>query len=104
VVAGTINDNPNIPDFIKRFNPSFPVGEANHLGAYEYMQMSLTERVYVPYMVFIDRKGIIRSQYTGTDKIMDEALSGALLREEALKYLNESAAPAKSKPKSSLHK
>ncbi len=80
------------------------MGEANHLGAYEYMQMSLTERVYVPYMVFIDRKGIIRSQYTGTDKIMDETQSGALLREEALKYLNESATPAKSKPKSSPHR
>lgn len=76
------------------------MGEANHLGAYEYMQMNLSARVYVPYMVFIDRKGIIRSQYTGTDKIMDETQSGALLREEALKYLNESTAPAKTKPKS----
>jgi len=99
VVAGTLNDNPNIPEFIQRFNPGFPVGEANHTGAYEYMQMSMTARVYVPYMVFIDRKGIIRSQYTGTDKIMDETQSGALLREEALKYLNESSAPSKSRPK-----
>ena len=104
MVAGTINDNPNIPDFIKRFNPSFPVGEANHLGAYEYMQMRLTDRVYVPYMVFIDRKGIIRSQYTGTDKIMDETQSGALLREEALKYLNESGAPVKSRTKRASHR
>jgi hypothetical protein len=98
VVAGTINDNPNIPDFIRRFNPGFPVGEANHLGAYEYMQMHLTDRAYVPYMVFIDRKGMIRSQFTGADPILNEAESEKLLREEALKYLNESAAPARQKP------
>ena len=59
------------------------------------MQMNPAERVYVPYMVFIDRKGIIRAQYTGTDKIMDETLNGSALREEALKLLNESSAPAK---------
>ena len=59
------------------------------------MQMNPAERVYVPYMVFIDRKGVIRAQYTGTDKIMDETLNGSALREEALKLLNESSAPAK---------
>ena len=59
------------------------------------MQMNPAERVYVPYMVFIDRKGIIRAQYTGTDKIMDETLNGSALRDEALKLLNESSAPAK---------
>jgi hypothetical protein len=104
VVAGTLNDNPNIPDFMQRFNPGFPVGEVNHLGVYEYLQMNPGMRVFVPYMVFIDRKGMIRSQYTGTDKIMDETQSGALLREEALKFLSESAGPAKTKAKSSSHK
>jgi hypothetical protein len=62
------------------------------------MQMRLTDRVFVPYMVFIDRKGMIRSQYTGTDPILNEAQSEKLLRDEALKYLNESAGPAKAKP------
>jgi hypothetical protein len=59
------------------------------------MQMNIAQRVYVPYMVFIDRKGIIRAQYTGTDKIMDETLNGSALRDEALKLLNESSAPPK---------
>jgi len=61
------------------------------------MQMNIAQRVYVPYMVFIDRKGIIRAQYTGTDKIMDETLNGSALRDEALKLLNESSTPSKRK-------
>ncbi|HEV2691119.1 MAG TPA: hypothetical protein VGV35_21330 [Bryobacteraceae bacterium] len=95
-----MNDDPNIPDFIQRFNPTFPVGEANKLGAFEYMQLDTSQKPpFVPYMVFIDRKGMIRAQYTGADKILDESQSDKLLREEALKLLNESAAPGKSKPK-----
>ena len=92
-----MNDDANIPEFIKKYNPPFPVGKANTLGVIEYMQMNPSARTFVPYMVFIDRKGIIRSQYTGTDKIMDESVSDKLLKEEAEKYLNEKSAPVKSK-------
>jgi len=99
VLAGTINENPNIPEFIQRFHPSFPVGEANKLGAWEYMQMDSSKRPpFLPYMVFIDRKGTIRAQYAGPDKILDSADSEQQLRTEALKYLNETS-PAKPKVK-----
>jgi len=98
VIAGVLNEDANIPEFIQRFNPGFPVGDINRLGAYEYMQMKSDERVFVPFMVFIDRKGIIRSQYTGTDKILDEAQSEKTLREEAEKYLNDRGSAGKAKP------
>ena len=100
VLAGTVNDDPNIPEFNQRFEPGFPIGEADKLGALEYMQMDPSKRPpFVPYVVFIDRKGIIRAQYTGSDKILDESQSDKLLREEALKLLNDKAAPGKAKPK-----
>ena len=99
VVAGTLNDDPNIPDFIQRFHPTFPVGEANKLDAIHYMQFQPGQRLpFVPYMVFIDRKGVIRAQYIGSDKILDETQSDKLLRDEALKLLGE-----KSKPTSAAH-
>lgn len=98
MLEGAVNEDANIQEFIQRFNPSFPVGKANAIGALEYMQLNPQVRTYVPYMVFIDRKGIIRSQYTGTDQIMNESVSEKLLREEAEKYLNERSSPkAKSK-------
>lgn len=99
VVEGVVNEDGNIPEFIQKFNPSFPVGKANTLGVLEYMQMNPSVRAFVPYMVFIDRQGIIRAQYTGSDKIMDESVSDKLLREEAEKYLNESPAKPKAKSK-----
>jgi len=98
VLAGTLNEDPDIPSFIQRFNPTFPIGEANKLAAFQYMQLSLKERPpFVPYMVFIDRKGTIRSQYTGSDKILDGPESAKLLREEALKFVDENTTPVKSK-------
>jgi hypothetical protein len=103
-VAGTLNDDPNILEFIQRFSPGFPVGEANKLDAFQYMQLSLKDKPpFVPYMVFIDRKGMIRSQYTGTDKILDDPASEKLLREEALMLLSQGTAPPSSKAKRATH-
>ena len=99
-MEGAVNEGADVPDFIKRFNPSFPVGKANPLGALDYLQMSPSVRAAVPYMTFIDRKGIIRSQYIGSDPLLlDETQSDQRIRAEAEKYLNESSAPAKSKAK-----
>ena len=98
MLAGTVNEDPNIPEFNQRFSPTFPVGEADKDAAFKYLQLDTTKRLFVPFMVFIDRSGMIRSQYTGTDKIMDESDSDKLLREEALKYLDEATKPAKAKP------
>ena len=68
VVEGTINTDADLPGFIKQFNPPFPVGTADPNGAREYMQLSPIERSFVPFMTFIDRKGMIRAQYTGSDQ------------------------------------
>jgi hypothetical protein len=101
VVEGVVNEGADIPDFIKRFSPSFPVGKANPLGALDYLQMNPSVRAAVPYMVFIDRKGVIRSQFIGSDPMLaDEAQQDKRLRAEAEKYLSESSAPAKTKAKS----
>ena len=98
-----MNDDPNIPEFNQRFSPTFPIGAADKDAAFKYLQLDTTKRLFVPFMVFIDRGGTIRSQYTGTDKIMDESESEKMLREEAHKYLDEPAKPAKGKPTGASH-
>jgi peroxiredoxin len=57
-----------VPDFIKKTGVTFPVGADTLESVYAYLDRSTTLRTYVPIMVFIDRKGIIRSQYLGDDK------------------------------------
>ena len=52
-------------------------------------------------MLFIDRKGIIRAQFTGSDQdFFNESKQAGTIKAEALKYLDEPvpAAP-KARPK-----
>ena len=95
MAEAAVNENPNVPDFIKTYNPSFPVGTAGGLNALEYLQWPPNQRPLVPFMVFIDRTGMIRAQYTGADTAFFEDGQDKRIREEAEKLLNDGAPPAR---------
>ena len=97
MLEGAINTDANIPMFIQQFRPLFPVGMASQMGALQYMQLSPVVRTFVPYIAFIDRKGIIREQLTGSD--LSDETQGRVLRDIAVKLLNEPGPPAKPKGK-----
>jgi len=62
----------------------------------EYLQLYPNKRSFVPYILFIDRKGIIRSQFTGSDQdFFNESKQAETIKAEAMKYLSEpvTAAP-----------
>jgi len=77
------------------------MGMASQMGALQYMQLSPMIRSFVPYIAFIDRKGIIREQLTGSD--LSDETQERVLRGIAVKLLNEPAAPAKPKAKTAAH-
>ena len=56
-----------MPEFIKQFNPFFPVGLATRASVMSYLQYPITDTrpLYVPHLVFLDRAGIIRGDYPG---------------------------------------
>jgi thiol-disulfide isomerase/thioredoxin len=92
VLAGAMDDG-SIPDFVKRFQPAFPVGHVDQLNASTYMQLSPTVRTFVPFLLFIDRSGNIQSQYTGGDPFLqDEANQEKSIRDEVAKYLTKTRA------------
>jgi hypothetical protein len=93
VVEGAVNENPDVPGFVQRFSPAFPVGIAGGEAALEYLEWPKGMRPLVPLMVFIDRQGMIRAQYSGLDNKFFDDNQDQHIREEALKLLNE--APAK---------
>ena len=74
VLASAIEDMAamNLPDFIKRFQPPFPVGFNNQNAVQEYLQHPVILRLLMPQVVFIDRQGTIRAQYAGDDKFFAE--------------------------------
>jgi peroxiredoxin len=97
VVEAALNQNPDIPSFVSQFKVPFPVGTADVLPALDYIQWPKDKRPLVPFLVFIDRKGVIRAQYTGVDESFFDNQQEQHMRDEVEKLLNEGG-PAKTKP------
>lgn len=100
MVEAAVNENPDIPGFNQRFHPTFPVGTAPGQAALDYLQWPIGQRPLVPLMVFIDRQGMIRAQYSGLDEKFFDDNQEQHLREQALTLLNEPASKASSKASS----
>jgi hypothetical protein len=78
-----------VPDYVKELQLSFPVGVAEREPVLGLLQYSPIERMLVPQLIFIDRKGVIRAQHSGDspffadeEKSMREQIE-ALLKEPA---------------------
>jgi len=61
------NDNATllVEDFVRMLGLTYPVGVASRDTVLGYLQHSYLEPLYVPQMIFVDRKGIIRAQHGG---------------------------------------
>ena len=68
VVASAVEDmaSMNVPDFVKRFQPPFPVGFSSRDPVLKYLQHPAMFKLMMPQLVFIDRQGTIRAQYGAT--------------------------------------
>jgi peroxiredoxin len=68
------NDNAAmlVPDFIRQLGLTYPVGLAPRDTVTDYLQHPYTEILYVPQMIFVDRKGIIRAQHGGMDDFLKD--------------------------------
>lgn len=107
-MLAAINVGANVREFINDFQLTYTVGEADNAGARRFMQFPEMQMAYVPWIVFIDRNGQIRHQFTGSDQnvlsdignVQEKQLRGfaeALLNEKAAPPAK--AAPAKTAPK-----
>jgi peroxiredoxin len=69
VLGAAINDNARvlIPEFLYRLGIKFPVGVCPQAHAYDYLQWNpgVQGPMMMPQLVFVDRKGIIRSHHPG---------------------------------------
>lgn len=57
----------SVPDFIRRFEPNFPVGFNTRNQALAYLQHPPAFRMLMPQLVLVDRQGTVRGQYSGDD-------------------------------------
>ena len=70
-IGVAINPNPDLAGFARQYATDFPVGAALVIRPIRYLQQPImSQNFYVPQMVFIDRKGVIRAQHGGTDPFL----------------------------------
>ncbi len=86
-----------VPDYVKQLGLKFPVGVGTREEVYSFLQHPVVEMMYVPQLVFIDRKGVIRAHYPGgSDFFKNEE---ANMRKEIEALLKEPANGTKTKGK-----
>jgi peroxiredoxin len=83
-------------EFKQKFGITFPVGFTEHDTAVNWLQHPVMLTMYMPQLVFIDRKGMIRAQYPGTDKFFEDQENN--MRKQIEQLLKEPAVSAKPKP------
>lgn len=83
-----------VPSFIAQFRPPFPVGWSDRMAVMSYLQYTVfNPMMYVPHMVFLDRRGIIRGDFPGEDAFFREP--DANIRKELEKLLHPAPAARK---------
>ena len=97
VLASAIEDGAAtaVPGFLKKFNPPFPVGSNARPPVLAFLQHPVAERLLMPQLVFIDRQGIIRAQYSGDAAFLDEAQAEKNLKGKIEELLKEGGAAKK---------
>lgn len=65
----------SLAEFKQQFHPPFPVGYSNQAAVMAYLQISLLDPhpLYVPHIVFLDRRGVIRADVAGESDFMKQA-------------------------------
>lgn len=85
-----------VPEFIKTYKPTFPVGYSTREEVLAFLGRGPDEEMYVPIMIFIDRKGVIRYQHMGDDAFFQHQEQNVRAHIEAL--LGAPAAAKKAAP------
>jgi thiol-disulfide isomerase/thioredoxin len=51
---------------------AFPVGWDDRQSVFEFLHISMMQQVFVPILVYVDRKGMVRSQYIGDETYLKD--------------------------------
>jgi thiol-disulfide isomerase/thioredoxin len=89
----------DLPKFILQFQPAFPVGWSSDPAVRAFLGYSPTDTrlAYVPHMVFLDARGVIRDDYPADNDLFKNPETN--VRAELEKLLKAGAATTASKKK-----
>lgn len=92
IIAAAFDDNAKegVSGFISQYVRNFPMGYTDRGAVLEFLQKSIMTPLYVPILVFIDRKGMIEDEYIGDQTFLKDPPHN--LRAELDKLLAKPAA------------
>ena len=87
VLGATFDDGAatRIKDFNRNLRVNFPCGTAERGPVLEYLSIAPNQPFFVPILVFIDKTGMIRSEYIGDERFLQD--QEVNIRAEIDKYL-----------------
>ena len=59
----------DLPNFVKSYGVEFPVSLTTQADFRKFAGMSVMARFYYPYLMFVDRNGMIRAEHQGADRL-----------------------------------
>lgn len=71
----------NIAEFSREHGVEFPLGVSTRSDWMRFADLSVMARAYVPYMMLVDRKGVIRYEHRGMDQAFWSDMPTNLLSE-----------------------
>ena len=83
--------------FVEKAKANFPIGVYDNQAARDYLQLPIMNRMMMPQIAIIDRKGMIVDQHAADDAWMKEDVMEKNIRAAAAKLLNQGPAPAAKK-------
>lgn len=83
-----------VTDYVKDLGLKFPVGFSERDPVMEFLQHPAMERMLVPQLVFIDRKGVIRAQYSGDNPFFQDEEKNMRAQIESLLKESQGASKA----------
>ena len=95
IMAMAVNPNApgNIAEFQRKHGVEFPIGVSTRSDWMRFADLSVMARAYVPYLMLVDRKGVIRYEHRGQDHdFWHDQIEN--LREEVVVLLAEPASAA----------
>ena len=67
-------DDRDLREFAVRFQASFPIAISSREEFSRITGVSVMTRIYYPYMVFVDRQGVIREEHQGYEQAWFDSL------------------------------
>lgn len=92
-----------LPQFIQKFQPVATMGYSPRDPVITYLAHSILKPLYVPHMVFLDRKGIVRGDFPGESDFMTNPEKNVRAEiDELLKPASSTSAHPASKSKGAV--